>query len=240
MLKPEAARRSAVESPNPTGAINVVLAEDHALVREGTRRILESSPDILVVAEAADGNEAVAVVDRCLPHVAIIDIGLPGFSGIEVTRRIKANHPEVGVLILTMHDDEQFIFAVIEAGAAGYLLKDVDGAELIQAVRAVRSGDSVLHPAIAHKVLARLASARDGGKGATSEENLTDRESEVLRLAASGMANRAIGARLDLSVRTVEAHLSHVFKKLEVGSRSEAIVYGLRQGWFTIDDLEIP
>lgn len=240
MLKPEAARRSAVESPNPTGAINVVLAEDHALVREGTRRILESSPDILVVAEAADGNEAVAVVDRCLPHVAIIDIGLPGFSGIEVTRRIKANHPEVGVLILTMHDDEQFIFAVIEAGAAGYLLKDVDGAELIQAVRAVRSGDSVLHPAIAHKVLARLASARDGGKGSTSEENLTDRESEVLRLAASGMANRAIGARLDLSVRTVEAHLSHVFKKLEVGSRSEAIVYGLRQGWFTIDDLEIP
>lgn len=240
MLKPEAARRSAVESPNPTGAINVVLAEDHALVREGTRRILEGSPDIRVVAEAADGNEAVAVVDRCLPHVAIIDIGLPGFSGIEVTRRIKADHPEVGVLILTMHDDDQFIFAVIEAGAAGYLLKDVDGAELIQAVRAVRSGDSVLHPAIAHKVLARLASAKDGGQGPTSEENLTDRESEVLRLAAAGMSNRAIGARLDLSVRTVEAHLSRVFKKLEVGSRSEAIVYGLRHGWFTIDDLEIP
>lgn len=229
-----------MESPNPTGAINVVLAEDHALVREGTRRILEGSPDIRVVAEAADGNEAVAVVDRCLPHVAIIDIGLPGFSGIEVTRRIKADHPEVGVLILTMHDDDQFIFAVIEAGAAGYLLKDVDGAELIQAVRAVRSGDSVLHPAIAHKVLARLASAKDGGQGPTSEENLTDRESEVLRLAAAGMSNRAIGARLDLSVRTVEAHLSRVFKKLEVGSRSEAIVYGLRHGWFTIDDLEIP
>lgn len=229
-----------MESPNPTGAINVVLAEDHALVREGTRRILESSPDIVVVAEAAEGNEAVAVVDRCLPHVAIIDIGLPGFSGIEVTRRIKADHPEVGVLILTMHDDEQFIFAVIEAGAAGYLLKDVDGAELIQAVRAVRSGDSVLHPAIAHKVLARLAAAKDGGLGPTSEEKLTDRESEVLRLAAAGMSNRAIGARLDLSVRTVEAHLSRVFKKLEVGSRSEAVVHGLRQGWFTIDDLEIP
>lgn len=228
-----------MESPNPTGAINVVLAEDHALVREGTRRILEGSPDIRVVAEAADGEEAVAVVGLCRPHVAIIDIGLPGFSGIEVTRRIKADHPEVGVLILTMHDDEQFIFAVIEAGAAGYLLKDVDGAELIQAVRAVRSGESVLHPAIIHKVVARLASAKDGEQGSKAEEDLTDRESEVLQLAAAGMSNREIGTRLDLSVRTVEAHLSRVFKKLGVGSRSEAVVHGLRRGWFTIDDLEV-
>lgn len=232
--------RPAVDPSDAAQPITVVLAEDHALVREGTRRILERMPDITVVAEASDGEEAVAAVTRWRPDVAIVDIGLPGISGIEATRRIKADHPAVGVLILTMHDDEQFIFAVIEAGAAGYLLKDVDGAELIQAVRAVRSGDSVLHPAIIHKVLARLASRKEGGDVLEGEEALTDREREVLRLAARGMSNREIGVRLDLSVRTVEAHLSHVFRKIDVGSRSEAIAHGLRRGWFTIEDLEPP
>lgn len=229
-----------MESRPPLTPITVVLAEDHALVREGTRRILEGSADITVVAEAADGYETVASVDRWRPDVAIIDIGLPGISGIEATRQIKAHHPEVAVLILTMHDDEQFVFAVIEAGAAGYLLKDVDGTELIQAVRAVRSGESVLHPAITHKVLARLASGKHAGEGSDERDLLTEREQEVLRLAARGMANREIGANLGVSVRTVEAHLSHVFRKLGVGSRSEAIVHGLRRGWFTIEDLEPP
>lgn len=218
----------------------MVLAEDHALVREGTRRILESTDDILVVAEAADGEEAVAAVKAQQPNVAIIDIGMPGVNGIEATRRIKATHPQVGVLVLTMHDDDQFIFAVIEAGAAGYLLKDVQGEELIRAVRAVHAGDSVLHPTITHKVLARLASGEQGGRRSEADEPLTDRELEILQLAAAGLANKEIATHLDVSVRTVEAHLSHVFRKLDVGSRTEAILHGLRRGWFTIDELGSP
>jgi DNA-binding NarL/FixJ family response regulator len=180
----------------------------------------------------------VAIVARHQPDVAIIDIGMPGINGIEATRRIKDSHPQVSVLVLTMHDDEQFIFAVIEAGAAGYLLKDVRGDELVEAVKALHAGESVLHPAVAHKVLARLASGTEvpGESGPT--EPLTDRELEVLHLAARAMANKEIARTLDVSVRTVEAHISHVFRKLDVGSRTEAVIYGLRQGWFTIEDIE--
>lgn len=227
------------EEPTRAGPIRVILAEDHALVREGTRRILEAAGGIEVVAEAADGPEAVMAVQSHNPDLAIVDIGMPGMNGIEVTRRIKASHPHIGVIVLTVHDDDQFIFAVLEAGAAGYLLKDVGGHQLVQAVEAVHAGESVLHPAITYKVLARMA----GGDRARSDpggEALTDRELEVLRLAAKGMANRQIGDALGLSVRTVQAHLSHVFKKLGVGSRTEALLHGLRRGWFSIDELEPP
>lgn len=220
--------------------IRVILAEDHSLVREGTRRILEATSDIVVVAEAADGHEAVAAVEHHRPDVAIIDIGMPGINGIEVTKRIKKSQPGVSVLILTVHDDDQFILAVIEAGAAGYLLKDVEGSELVQAVKGLHAGDSVLHPAVAHKLLARLASGEKGENTSGPEVPLTEREHEVLQLAASGMANKEIATALDVSVRTVEAHLSHIFRKLDVGSRTEAILYGLRKGWFTIDQLQAP
>lgn len=144
------------------GPIRVILAEDHTLVREGTRRILEATNTVSVVAEAADGRQAVDVVERYEPDVAIIDIGMPGINGIEATRRIKQDHPRVSVLVLSMHDDEEFIFAVLEAGAAGYLLKDVEGHQLVNAVEAVHAGESVLHPTVAHKVLARLASSKQG------------------------------------------------------------------------------
>lgn len=226
--------------PDAVEPIRVILAEDHALVREGTRRILEATGDIVVVAEAADGHEAVVAVEQHRPDVAIIDIGMPGINGIEVTRRIKKTHPGVSVLILTVHDDDQFIFAVIEAGAAGYLLKDVEGSQLVQAVKGLYAGDSVLHPAVAHKILARLASGDQGQTASGPEVPLTEREHEVLQLAAGGLANKEMAATLDVSVRTVEAHLSHIFRKLDVGSRTEAILFGLRQRWFTIDELEAP
>lgn len=228
------------ERPEAAEPIRVILADDHALVREGTRRILEASGKVAVVAEASDGQEAVAAVEQHHPDLAIIDIGMPGINGIEATRRIKAVQPHVSVLILTVHDDDQFIFAVLQAGAAGYLLKDVDGHQLVQAVEAVHSGESVLHPAVIYKVLSRLAGGEQGDAPTVSGEPLTDREHEVLKLAARGMANKQIGDTLDLSVRTVQAHLSHVFRKLDVGSRTEALLHGLRQGWFTIDELEPP
>lgn len=228
------------DRPNPKRPIRVILVDDHALVREGTRRVLEESGRIEVVGEAADGEEAVAAVRRHSPDVAIIDIGLPRLNGVEATRRIKADHPQVGVLALTVHDDYEYVFAAIEAGAAGYLLKDVEGRQLVEAVEAVHGGESVLHPAIIRKVLTRLAPAVAGPGQPTSEEGLTAREHEVLRLAARGMSNKEIAATLALSVRTVQGHLTRVFRKLRVGSRTEAVLHGLRQGWFHLEDLESP
>jgi DNA-binding NarL/FixJ family response regulator len=151
--------------------IRVVLAEDHTLVRQGTRRLLEDSGRIVVVAEAADGEEAIAAVEHHDPDIAIVDIGLPRLNGIEVTRHIKASRPHVSVLILTVHDDDQYVFALLEAGAAGYLLKDVEGHELVDAVEAGHAGESVLHPAITKKVLSRLA-RRDLGSDPPAQGEL--------------------------------------------------------------------
>jgi DNA-binding NarL/FixJ family response regulator len=220
--------------------IRVVLAEDHTLVRQGTRRILEDSGRIEVVAEAADGEQALAALDAHDPDLMLVDIGLPRLNGIEVTRRIKETRPHVGVLVLTVHDDDQYVFALLEAGAAGYLLKDVEGHELVHAIEAVHAGESVLHPAITHKVLARLAGGAPDSVQPSAGHELTEREHEVLELAARGLPNKEIAAALELSVRTVEAHLSRVFHKLEVGSRTEAVLHGLRRGWFDLDDLETP
>lgn len=229
-----------VEAADPltAGPIRVVLAEDHALVREGTRRILEATANISVVAEVGNGEEAIAAVEQHNPDVAIIDIGMPVMNGIEATRRLKKTHPQLAVLVLTVHDDDQFIFALLEAGAAGYLLKDVEGRQLVQAVEAVHAGESVLHPAITHRVLSRLSSepsAADAG-----EPSLTEREHEVLELAARGLPNKQIAGELGVSVRTVQSHLTHVFRKLDVGSRTEAVLHGLRQRWFRLEDLEPP
>ena len=215
--------------------IRVVLAEDHTLVRQGTRRLLEESGRVQVVAEAADGEEAVTAVDRHEPDMVIVDIGLPGVSGIEATRRIKASHPQVSIIGLTVHDEDQYVFALLEAGAAGYLLKDVEGQELLRAVEAVHAGESVLHPSITNKVLTRLATGVAGPQTTVTADALTDREHEVLELAARGLANKDIAAQLQVSARTVETHLSRVFSKLEVGSRTEAVLHGLRHGWFELE-----
>jgi DNA-binding NarL/FixJ family response regulator len=218
-----------------TSRTRVLIADDHALVREGTREILAREPDLAVVGEARDGEEAVALAAELLPDVVIVDIGMPHLNGIEATRRIKAGHPEIGVLVLTMHDDDGYLFAILEAGAAGYLLKDCHGAEVVAAVRSIRAGEAVLHPAVTAKVLARL---RRGESARRPEESaLSARERQVLRLAAAGMGNQQIAAELVLSPRTVQAHLSNVFAKLQVASRTEAIVHGLRRGWFCLEDL---
>ncbi len=214
--------------------IRILIADDHALVREGTRRILEREEDLEVVGEAADGEEAVALAGRLAPDVAVIDIGMPRVNGIEATRRIKEEHPEIGVLVLTVHDDDPYVYAILEAGAAGYLLKDVRGSELVEAVRSVRAGEAVLHPAIARKVLGRFRAAAGADEGGVP---LTEREVEVLRLAARGLSNKQIGARLGLSARTVQVHLGRIFRKLRVASRTEAVIHGLRRGWFRLEDL---
>lgn len=219
------------------GKITILIADDHALVREGTRQILGHEDDLEVVAEASDGEEAVRLVGAKKPDVAIIDIAMPKVDGIEATRQIKALYPATAVLILSAYDDDQFVFSLVEAGAAGYLLKSIRGQELIDAVRAVYNGESVLHPAIARKVLNRLAPTFSEPKGHKLLEVLSEREIEVLRLATRGLSNQSIASELYLSLRTVQAHLGHIFNKLQVSSRTEAVVRALKEGWITLDDV---
>ena len=217
--------------------IKILIADDHAVVREGTRHILEQEPDLEVVAEAGDGEEAVRLATGCKPDVAIIDVAMPKVDGIEATKQIKALYPSVAVLILSAYDDDQFVFSLLEAGAAGYLLKSIRGRELVDAVRAVYAGESVLHPAVARKVLSRFVPAP--GKPARREltEVLSKREIDVLKLAARGLSNGDIANELCLSLRTVQAHLGHIFNKLQVSSRTEAVVRALKEGWVTLDDV---
>ncbi len=219
------------------GEIRVLIADDHTVVREGTRQILEQEPDLKVVAEAADGDEAVKLTGSSKPDVAIIDISMPRVDGIEATKQIKALYPQVAVLILTAYDDDQFVFSLMEAGAAGYLLKSVRGSELVDAVRAVYSGESVLHPSIARKVLNRFVPSLGKGQRQEPPETLSQREMEVLQLATQGLSNQDIAGKLSLSLRTVQAHLGHIFNKLRVSSRTEAVVRALKEGWITLDDI---
>lgn len=219
--------------------IRIIFAEDHVLVREGTRQILDREQDLEVVGEAADGVEAVELVKRLKPDLAILDISMPRMGGIEATRQIKKIAPRTSVLILSAYDDDQYVFALLEAGAAGYLLKDVSGDELVRAIRAVHSGEPVLHPAIARKVLDRVVQRQQAPAGSPVDgESLSDRELEVLRLAARGLTNAGIAQQLGLSTRTVQVHLTHIFAKLGVGSRTEAVITALRHRWFGLEDLE--
>ena len=217
----------------PGAPISIVIADDHALVREGTRRLLDSENGLIVVGEAGDGASAVAEVERLKPDVVIMDIAMPGMNGIEATRQIKARQPQVAVLALTAHDDDQYILKLLDAGAAGFMLKDARGRELADAVRAVHRGETILSPAIAARA-ARLASERRAQT--ESRPPLSDREMEVLREAARGLPNKDIARRLNLSVRTVHTHLGNIFSKLGVGSRTEAVLLALRSGWISLED----
>ena len=219
------------------GRISVLIADDHALVRDGTKRILQAEDDIDVVGEAADGEEAITTISSLKPDVAIVDIAMPKLDGIEVTRRIKESCPATAVLILTAYDDDQFIFNLIEAGAAGYLLKSVRGQELVDAVRALHNGESVLHPSVARKVLDYFVTAAGKTKVQESTEVLTHRELEIMNLVTRGLSNKEIADDLFLSMRTVQGHLGTIFSKLGVGSRTEAVVRVLKEGWVTLDDV---
>ena len=219
------------------GKIRILIADDHAVVRDGTRQILEQEDDLDVVAEAADGAEAIKLAGSAKPDVAIIDIAMPNVDGIEATKQIKSLYPSIAVLILSAYDDDQFVFSLLEAGAAGYLLKSVRGRELIEAVRQVYAGESVLHPSIARKVLNRFVPTPGKPAGQKPTEVLSDREIEVLRLATRGLSNQDIADELYLSLRTVQAHLGHIFNKLQVSSRTEAVVRALKEGWVTLEDI---
>jgi DNA-binding NarL/FixJ family response regulator len=217
--------------------IRILLAEDHVVVRQGTRQLLEREQDFEIVGEAGDGEEAVRLASQLKPDVVIMDVALPKLSGIEATKQIKAILPATIVLVLTGYDYDEYIFSMLEAGAAGYLLKNVSGDELISAVRAVNAGEPMIHPTVLRKLMTRFKTPAAKPTLARPSQPLSEREMEVLKIAAKGMSNKNIGDKLFISERTVQAHMRSIFNKLGVGSRSEAILHGLKRGWFAIEDL---
>jgi DNA-binding NarL/FixJ family response regulator len=212
---------------NSSIPIRVLLADDHAVVRAGIRQFLEHAGDIDVVAEADDGEAAKELIQKHRPDVAVLDIQMPKASGIEVTRWVRSNQKEVGVLVLTAFDDDPYVMAVLQAGANGYVLKTASPLEIIQAVRDVHAGKSAVNPLIAQKLISQFTRK-------TTEpvvEPLTEREVEVLTLAAKGYTNKAIGVQLGISDRTVQGHLAHIFYKMNAASRTEAVMRAVSLGW---------
>lgn len=202
--------------------IRVLLAEDHALVREGTRRILEADAGISVIGEAADGAEAVDLARDLSPDVVLLDMAMPVLNGVEATRRIRSLQPPPAVLLLSAYDDLDYAAAALAAGASGYLLKIGHAADVVAAIRSVAQGEVVLHPRVARKLLGRRPHADD--------QLLSQREIQVLRHAATGARNRDIAEALGVGTRTVEGHLTSIFNKLGVSSRTEAIVHATHSG----------
>ena len=218
--------------------IKLLLVDDHVVVREGTRQLLENERDMEVIGEAGDGEEAVRLAKQLKPDVIIMDISMPKLSGIEATKQIKEILPSSIILILTGYDYDEYIFSLLESGAAGYLLKDVTGDELIQAVRRVYAGEQALHPVVVRKLIDRFKSQAARPPGEIHPLSiLSEREMEVLKEAAKGIGNKEIADELFISIRTVQAHMRSIFNKLGVGSRSEAIIFGLKRGWLKLEDL---
>lgn len=239
--------------------IRILLCDDHAIVREGTRRLLEEEPDMVVVGEASDGLEAVEMVKELSPDVVAMDVSMPRMNGVEATRLIKELSPSCAVLVLTAYDDTAYVARLIENGASGYILKSARSEELVQAIRATYLGESVLDARLMKEVFMQIArrNAREeqfpqGSEEAyprektssheaaeNNEPGLTEKEIKVLKLLANGLSNKEIAMKLELSPRTVQAHLASVFSKLNVTSRTGAVVLALKRGLISEKDIEV-
>ncbi len=216
----------------------VLIVDDHPLLREALRQVFSNQKDMDVVGEAGDGEEAITLVSQLKPDIVVIDIMMPKLDGIEASKQIKKIAPNTAILILTAYDDDNYVLGLLEAGAAGYLLKSARGQDLVEAIRAIQTGESVLHPKIIEKLLKRAVSKSAGIEGPKASELLSDREMEILKLLATGRSNKQIAEKLCLSLRTVKAHISNIFAKMNVASRSEALVEALKLGLVTLRDTE--
>jgi DNA-binding NarL/FixJ family response regulator len=227
-----------VDSAPSSGPLRVLLADDHPLLRKAIRSVLESQTDFQVIAEASDGLEAVKLASELVPDVVIMDISMPKLNGIEATKKIKAENPKIAVLVLTVHDDIEHVVGILEAGAAGYLTKNAFDKEIVQAIKAIGTGEAVFSPEVFREIF--KYTVRYPIKPVPLEAGgnlLSSREMETLKLVARGMSNKEIAETLKIGLRTVKGHLVVIFSKLTVGSRTEAIVNGLRTGFLTLDDL---
>jgi two-component system, NarL family, response regulator NreC len=220
--------------------IRLLIADDHPVVRAGLRTLLAAHKDMVIVGEAEDGAEAIARTHELSPDVVVTDISMSGMSGLEATREIRASSPSTKVLVLTIHDDEEYLRQMLAAGATGYLLKETADTELAIAIRAVHRGDMFIYPALTKVLLGDASQRKEQPEQARDEgyASLSSREKEVLRLVALGDTNREIAARLYLSIRTVETYRSRIMEKLDLRSRGELVRYALRKGLRQDPDLQ--
>jgi NarL family two-component system response regulator LiaR len=228
-------RQFSIKKKNQT---TVLIADDHPLFRRSVRAVLENEPDLQVVGEASDGVEAVRLAQEIHPDVVLMDITMPELDGLEATRQIKAKCPEIAVLVLTIHSDEQHAVGILEAGAAGYLTKSVFGEEIVHAIRGVTSGEMVLSPEVGKRLLELAARYPLKPVLLPAGEKLSTRELQIMKLAARGMSNKEIASELSLSLRTVKRLLDNIFSLLHVSSRTEAVISGLRAGILSMEDIK--
>lgn len=217
--------------------IRVLIVDDHQVVREGLASVLQNKSDIDVVGMAENGREAVKKARELTPDVVLMDISMPHMGGVEATRQIKKENPQIGVVVLTMYADDEYIFELVKAGAGGYLLKDADSTQIAKAIRTISKGESMIHPAIASKILSGFSQMAGGNvkRGPYPvRHNLSDREITVLKLASEGKTNKEIANDLDLSEKTVKNHFRNIFHKLDVSDRTEAVMHALREGYIEI------
>lgn len=216
-------------------SIRILVADDHRFYREGIRSVLSGVEGIEVIGEAATGTETIEQTEQLQPDVVLMDLKMPGLNGIEATRRILHTSPHVGVLVVTMYDDDDSVFAAMRAGARGYVLKDADRDDMVRAIRGVSRGEAIFSPAIAQRMIAYFAAVHDSGAASVASElafpDLTAREREILSFIARGYNNAAIANRLSLSLKTVQNHVSNIFTKLQVTDRAQAIVRAREAGF---------
>lgn len=215
--------------------IRVLLADDHTIVRAGIKALLEKQSDIEVVGETADGKETLRQVEFIQPDVVVMDIAMPNMNGLEATAAISQKFPQVKVLALTMHEEEEYFFEVLRAGAQGYVLKDAAPAELVSAIRSVNEGRPFLTPRVTRLLVDDYLKRVESGDRSTDRNGLTDRELEVLKLIAAGNTNQEIAEMLHLSINTVQVHRSHIMDKLDLHNRTELIKYALRRGLIELE-----
>jgi two-component system, NarL family, response regulator LiaR len=226
------------EDQSVSRIISIMLADDHPFIRQALKMLLESEPDMRIVAEASNGQEAVELATRFHPDVVIMDIGMPVMNGLEATRQIKEKCPDVSILVLTVFTDNQHVLGILNAGAAGYLTKEVFGDEVIRAIRAIIAGEAVLTPSILHQIIESMPHQQTKPQVTTFGNNLTSREMVILKLIARGMCNKDIALELNINVRTIKGNLTSMFNKLGVSSRTELVVTGLKSGLLNISDLK--
>ena len=219
-------------SPNPVDGmpIRILLADDHTVVRDGLRALLEKQPDMTVVAEASDGRDSIRLAEEQSPDVVVMDIGMPSLNGIEATRRILAANPRTAVVMLSMHQDESYVLRSLKAGAKGYLLKDSLRGDVIDAIRAVAQGRSFLTRKVRLMLQEDYVRQMESRGLEDSYDLLTDREREVLHMVAEGKSNKEVAGSLNISPTTVETHRSHILQKLGIHSVPELILYAVRKG----------
>lgn len=219
-----------------TQQIRILIADDHTMVRQGLSQICDAEPDMQVVGQVADGEQAFRLALQINPDVVVMDINMPALDGVQATRRITAADVGIGVIILTMYRQDQHVFEAIKAGARAYLLKDADSDELLRAIRAVAAGEALLDPAIALKMIEEFRRLQTDPVGADGITHLADRELDILRQVAQGLDNNEIGERLGLSDKTIRNRLTVIFEKLHVNNRTQAALYALRRGLASLDE----